>query len=76
MLKRIFDTFIPARVILSAAWDAPDVDLLDQTMQRLKSLGLRVTVIGSGIRLEANIQPLIYQSGRVSVREVERFEHS
>jgi hypothetical protein len=80
LLQRIFDTFIPGSaidgVILSAAWDPPDLDLLEKTIQRLKSLGLRVTLIGSGIRFEANIQPLIYQSRRVSVVDVERFVNS
>ncbi len=80
LLQHIFDTFLPGStidgVILSAAWDPGDLDLLERTIERLKSRRLRVAVIGSGIRLVANIQPLIYQSRRISVPEVERFVNS
>ena len=80
LLERIFDRFIPGSaidgVILSAAWDPGDLALLEQTIRHLKAQGLRVTVIGPGVRLEANIQPLIYQSRRVTIQEVERFVNS
>jgi peptidoglycan/LPS O-acetylase OafA/YrhL len=80
LLHRIFDTFIPRRevdgVILAAAWDPADLDLLEKTIQRLKSSGLRVVLLGSGIRFEAKIRPLIYQSGAASVPDVERFVSS
>jgi peptidoglycan/LPS O-acetylase OafA/YrhL len=80
LLQRVFETFIPSSgidgVILGAAWDPGDLDLLEKTIQRLATSGRRVTLLGPGIGFEAKVQPLIYQSRGVTVGEVERFVNS
>lgn len=59
--------------ILSAAWMMNDLDPLEETIEHLRMLSPEVIVIGSGIRFQANIQPLIFQSKAMNVTDVERF---
>ncbi|MDO8459338.1 MAG: acyltransferase family protein [Burkholderiaceae bacterium] len=66
MLRVVFGKFIPTTkldgVVLSAAWTGQDFDLLEKTIDVLRSQTPRVVLIGSGVRFPTSPSTLIFQS--------------
>jgi hypothetical protein len=60
-------------VVLSAAWQQEDVEPLERTIDVLNMQTPRVVLVGSGIRFQANVLALIFQSKRITRDGVESF---
>ncbi|HXK09475.1 MAG TPA: acyltransferase family protein [Vicinamibacteria bacterium] len=76
----VFTKFLPGRhvdgVVLAASWQVSDLDALDRTIDYLRTHVSRIVLVGSGVRFLANVRPLIFQSRRLEVGDVERYVDS
>ena len=81
MLRFIFTKFIPTTkqldgVVLAARWrpeDDKESDLLEKTIDTLRTESPRVILVGDGPRFLANVPDLIFQSKRITKDGVEAY---